>query len=142
MKNYWLNKKKQNKFVEEAKNCAMRWNKTGLLDGIKNKWNRQVTAVLLEGQRLLNEQKYNVIVRTSKTEHRYGFNTLEELCSFRDMVIKNARLTNKQVVFFDSKTIELLLFDFDAFPLPHHWTSITKPNDNEIVLTAYENKGC
>jgi hypothetical protein len=44
------------RFLEEAKAIEARWAKTGLLKGISKRWDRQVTAVLLEGQRLMNER--------------------------------------------------------------------------------------
>jgi hypothetical protein len=43
------------KFLEEAKLLENRWKKSGLLNGIKDRYSRQATAVLLEGQRLMNE---------------------------------------------------------------------------------------
>jgi hypothetical protein len=43
------------RFLNEAKMLESRWNKSGLLDGIKDRWSRPVTAVLLESQRLINE---------------------------------------------------------------------------------------
>lgn len=43
------------KFLQEAKELEARWLKTGLLDKITDRYTRQVTAVLLEGQRLMNE---------------------------------------------------------------------------------------
>ena len=44
-----------NKFLEEAKNLEARWAKSGLLEGIDKKFDRQSAAVLLECQRLHNE---------------------------------------------------------------------------------------
>lgn len=44
-----------NKFLEEAKNLEARWAKSGLLEGVDKKFDRQSTAVLLECQRLHNE---------------------------------------------------------------------------------------
>jgi hypothetical protein len=53
------------KYLEEvkARECWERWNSleqkwatTGLLDAIDDKFTRQVTAVLLENQRLMNEK--------------------------------------------------------------------------------------
>lgn len=44
------------KFLAEAKAIEARWAKTGLLDGIKDRYCRQTTAVLLESQRLMNER--------------------------------------------------------------------------------------
>lgn len=43
------------RFLEEAKELEKRWAKTGLLDGITDKYSRGVTAVLLESLRLMNE---------------------------------------------------------------------------------------
>lgn len=43
------------KFLQEAKDLEARWAKSGLLDGIKDKFDRKTTAVLLECQRLHNE---------------------------------------------------------------------------------------
>ncbi len=51
------------RFLEEARQLEHRWKKTGLLDGIKDKYSRQTTAVLLESQRLMNEQN----MKTFKT---------------------------------------------------------------------------
>lgn len=45
------------KFLKEAEEIEKRWKKTGLLDGlIPDKDNKATTAVLLENQRLINEQ--------------------------------------------------------------------------------------
>jgi len=62
MKNYWLNKRSARKqptmssrFLNEARELEGRWGKTGLLDGIDSRYSRQVIAVMLEGQRLVNE---------------------------------------------------------------------------------------
>ena len=43
------------KFLNEAKELEGRWNQTGLLDGIDNRYERSCAAVLLENQRLINE---------------------------------------------------------------------------------------
>ena len=43
------------KFLNEAKDLERRWSQTGLLEGIKDKYERSCTAVLLENQRLMNE---------------------------------------------------------------------------------------
>ena len=43
------------KFLNEAKELERRWSQTGLLEGIKDKYERSCTAVLLENQRLMNE---------------------------------------------------------------------------------------
>ena len=40
------------KFLNEAKEIELRWSKTGLLDGISDRFSRGTTAQLLEGQRL------------------------------------------------------------------------------------------
>ena len=42
-------------FLNEAKELESRWNKTGLLQGIEDRYVRSATAVLLENQRLMNE---------------------------------------------------------------------------------------
>ena len=44
------------RYLEEAKFLEARWQQHGILDGIKDKWHRQTIAVLLENQRLMNEQ--------------------------------------------------------------------------------------
>ena len=44
-----------NKFLNEAKELEARWAKTGLLDGLGDRFSRQTTAVMLECQRLHNE---------------------------------------------------------------------------------------
>jgi hypothetical protein len=43
------------KFLNEARVLEDRWSKTGLLEGISDKYVRSTTAVLLENQRLMNE---------------------------------------------------------------------------------------
>lgn len=43
------------RFLNEAKELEGRWAKTGLLEGINDKYTRSCTAVLLENQKLMNE---------------------------------------------------------------------------------------
>lgn len=43
------------RFLNEAKELESRWGKTGLLEGIEDRYVRSATAVLLENQRLMNE---------------------------------------------------------------------------------------
>ena len=43
------------RFLNEAKELEGRWSRTGLLEGIKDRYVRSATAVLLENQRLMNE---------------------------------------------------------------------------------------
>lgn len=43
------------KYLNEAKELESRWKKTGLLEGIEDRYVRSNTAVLLENQRLINE---------------------------------------------------------------------------------------
>jgi hypothetical protein len=43
------------KFLNEARELEGRWGKTGLLEGLDDKYVRSATAVLLENQRLMNE---------------------------------------------------------------------------------------
>ncbi len=43
------------RFLNEAKELEGRWAKTGLLEGIEDRYTRAATAVLLENQRLINE---------------------------------------------------------------------------------------
>jgi len=43
------------RFLNEAKELETRWGKTGLLEGIEDRYVRSATAVLLENQRLMNE---------------------------------------------------------------------------------------
>lgn len=43
------------KFLNEARELESRWGKTGLLEGIEDRYVRSATAVLLENQRLMNE---------------------------------------------------------------------------------------
>ena len=43
------------RFLNEAKELETRWAKTGLLEGIEDRYVRSATAVLLENQRLINE---------------------------------------------------------------------------------------
>jgi hypothetical protein len=43
------------KFLNEARELETRWEKTGLLEGINDRYERSCTAVLLENQRLINE---------------------------------------------------------------------------------------
>lgn len=43
------------RFLNEAKELEGRWGKTGLLEGIEDRYIRSATAVLLENQRLINE---------------------------------------------------------------------------------------
>jgi len=43
------------RFLNEAKELEGRWAKTGLLEGIDDRYTRAATAVLLENQRLINE---------------------------------------------------------------------------------------
>jgi hypothetical protein len=43
------------RFLNEAKELETRWSKTGLLEGIEDRYVRSATAVLLENQRLMNE---------------------------------------------------------------------------------------
>lgn len=105
------------RYLQEAQSIAARWEKTGLLDGITNRWSRQVTAVILEGQRLFNEQKYNLKVRTKNTERRHGYNTLEELCRYVDLLADDM----KHYITFSSTG--------DCQPA----------DDQEMVLTIYEN---
>lgn len=44
------------RFLNEAKELEGRWGKTGLLENISDRYVRSATAVLLENQRLINEQ--------------------------------------------------------------------------------------
>lgn len=44
------------RYLNEAKELEKRWAKTGLLKGLSKKYLRSSTAVLLESQRLMNEQ--------------------------------------------------------------------------------------
>lgn len=44
------------RFLNEAKELEARWAKSGLLDGLDDRYCRATTAVLLESQRLMNEQ--------------------------------------------------------------------------------------
>ena len=43
------------KFLNEARELERRWDQTGLLEGVTDKYARSCTAVLLENQRLMNE---------------------------------------------------------------------------------------
>ena len=43
------------RFLNEAKELESRWGRTGLLEGIEDKYASSATAVLLENQRLMNE---------------------------------------------------------------------------------------
>lgn len=43
------------RLLNEAAELETRWGKTGLLEGIDDRFVRQTTAVLLENQRLMNE---------------------------------------------------------------------------------------
>jgi hypothetical protein len=43
------------KFLNEAREIEAQWAKTGLLEGIQDRFVRSTTAVLLENQRLINE---------------------------------------------------------------------------------------
>lgn len=43
------------KFLNEARDLEARWEQTGLLENINDKYTRSCTAVLLENQRLINE---------------------------------------------------------------------------------------
>jgi hypothetical protein len=43
------------KFLNEARELESRWGRTGLLNGIEDRYVRSATAVLLENQRLMNE---------------------------------------------------------------------------------------
>jgi hypothetical protein len=43
------------KFLNEAREMEGKWKRTGLLDGISDRYTRSATAVLLENQRLFNE---------------------------------------------------------------------------------------
>ena len=43
------------KFLNEARELESRWGKTGLLEGLEDRYVRSATAVLLENQRLMNE---------------------------------------------------------------------------------------
>ena len=45
------------KFLKEARALEARWGK--LLNGVEDKYIRSVTAVLLENQRLMNEQPFD-----------------------------------------------------------------------------------
>jgi hypothetical protein len=45
------------RFLNEAKELEKRWSQNGLLDGIKDRFTRQVTAKMLESQRLWNEKQ-------------------------------------------------------------------------------------
>jgi len=56
------------KFLDEAKLLEGRWNKAGLLDGLKD-YSRATTAVLLEWQRLMNEQESPAELKTHLAEH-------------------------------------------------------------------------
>lgn len=42
-------------FLNEAKQIEAKWSKTGLLNGVDDRFERSTTAVLLENQRLINE---------------------------------------------------------------------------------------
>ncbi len=44
------------RYLNEATKLENRWTKWGLLEGLKSKWDRQTASVLLENQRLINEQ--------------------------------------------------------------------------------------
>jgi hypothetical protein len=54
------------RFLQEAKDLEAKWLKTGLLEGIDRKWDRQVTAVLLEGQRLINEIATTTVIEVTE----------------------------------------------------------------------------
>lgn len=54
MKNYWLNRKKENRFLSEAIEIEKRWIERGWLEGICQ-YDEKATALLLESQRLMNE---------------------------------------------------------------------------------------
>lgn len=87
------------RFLKEAQELEKAWRKSGLLEGLENrKWDRKSTAVLLEGQRLINERPFQITVRTKTTSHDHGFNTKEELFSHLDMLMKASR-----VWFFQTK---------------------------------------
>lgn len=43
------------RFLQEAKDLEERWKKSGLLDGLDKKFDRVVTAKMLECERLHNE---------------------------------------------------------------------------------------
>ena len=51
-----MNMNLNSRYLNEATLQSERWGSIGLLDGIKDKWDRSNTAVLLESQRLMNEQ--------------------------------------------------------------------------------------
>lgn len=57
-----------NKFLNEAKELESRWAKSGLLEGIDDRFIRGQTAALLECQRLVNETaaSYFSIVKNGK----------------------------------------------------------------------------
>lgn len=50
-----MNISMNSRLLNEAQELETRWNKTGLLEGIDDRFVRQTTAVLLENQRLMNE---------------------------------------------------------------------------------------
>lgn len=53
------------RFMSEARQLEVRWNKTELLNGIKDRYRRMAIAVMLENQRLMNE------VATAKNDTIY-----------------------------------------------------------------------
>jgi Major capsid protein Gp23 len=51
-----MNMHLNSRYLNESAQLVNRWGKVGLLEGIRDKWDRSTTAVLLENQRLINEQ--------------------------------------------------------------------------------------
>lgn len=89
------------KFLGEAKRCAIRWGKSGLLKS--------------PGQALLNEQPFNVKVRTKNSGYKHGFSNKAELHQFLDMLC-----TSKKIVFACQENQE--------------------PSDDETIVTVYHNQ--
>lgn len=51
-----MNMSLNSRYLNEAADLSKRWGDIGLLEGIRNKWDRSTAAVLLENQLLVNEQ--------------------------------------------------------------------------------------
>jgi hypothetical protein len=51
-----MNMSLNSRYLNEAASLSQRWGDIGLLEGIRNKWDRSTAAVLLENQLLVNEQ--------------------------------------------------------------------------------------
>lgn len=71
------------KYLKEAAELEKRWAKSGLLHGMLGRWDRASTAVLLESQRLINEESTKNLPG-AKTRFCPSCGALLNICQYDD----------------------------------------------------------